>query len=107
MKRKIVRPRPSAAENATPQRLAFRPGAPHICRYAANLSPEEYAAIAGILRDMVAADRFPLSPRVRGWRAILEKLEPPKPRPAPLPPLKTPGEPSMVVARMRGTKRRR
>jgi len=43
----------------------------------------------------------------RFWaKAIPDKLEPPKPRPA-LPPLKPPGEPSMVVARMRGTKRRR
>ena len=69
-----------------------------------NLSPEEYAALAGILRDMIAADRFPLSPRVRSWRAILDKLEPPAPR-IPLPPLKPPREPSMVVARMRGERR--
>ena len=71
-----------------------------------NLSPEDYAAIAALLRDTIAADRFPLSPRVRGWRAILHKIEPPAPR-RELPPLKPPGEPSMVVARMRGTKRRR
>jgi hypothetical protein len=44
---------------------------------------------------------------VRGWKAILDKLEPPAPKREPLPPLKPPGEPSMVVARMRGTKRRR
>jgi hypothetical protein len=68
-----------------------------------NLSPEDYAAIAALLRDTIAADRFPLSPRVRSLKAILDKLEPPKPR---LPPLKPPGEPSMVVAGMRGTKRR-
>ena len=39
--------------------------------------------------------------------AILDKLEPPAPKREPLPPLKPPGEPSRVVARMRGTKRRR
>jgi hypothetical protein len=72
-----------------------------------NLPPEEYAAIAGILRGMIAADRFPLSPRVRSWKSILDKLEPPALKREPLPPLKPPGEPSMVVARMRGTKRRR
>jgi len=72
-----------------------------------NLSPEDYAAIAALLRDTIAADRFPFSPRVRAWRSILDKLEPPKPRPAPLPPQKPPGEPSMVVARMRDTKQRR
>jgi hypothetical protein len=40
-------------------------------------------------------------------RLILDKLEPPAPKCEPLPPLKPPGEPSMVVAWMRGTKRRR
>jgi hypothetical protein len=40
---------------------------------------------------------------VRRWKAILGKLEPPAPKREPLPPLKPPGEPSMVVARMRGT----
>jgi hypothetical protein len=71
-----------------------------------DLTPDDRAAIAGILRDMIAADRFPLSPRVRSLKAILDKLEPAKPRPAPLPPLKPPGEPSMVVARTREAKRR-
>jgi hypothetical protein len=71
-----------------------------------DLSTDDKATIATLLRDTIAADRFPLSPRVRSWKAILDKLEPPRPR-VPLPPLKPPGEPSMVVARMRGTKRRR
>jgi len=31
-----------------------------------DLSPEDYAAIAALLRDTIAADRFPLFPRVRG-----------------------------------------
>jgi hypothetical protein len=69
------------------------------------------ACIAALLRDTIAADRFPLSPRVRRWKAILDKLEPPPPKreplPPPLPPLKLAGEPSMVVARMRNPKRRR
>jgi hypothetical protein len=45
-----------------------------------NLSPEDYATIAALLRDTIAADRFPLSPRVRRWKAILDKLEPPAPK---------------------------
>lgn len=72
-----------------------------------NLSPEDYAAIAALLRDTIAADRYQLSPRVRNWKTILAKLEPAAPKSAPLPPLKPRGEPSMVVARMRGTNRRR
>ena len=72
-----------------------------------DLSPEDYAALAALLRDTIKADRFPLSPRIRSLKAILDKLEPPAPKREPLPPLKPPGEPSLVVARMRGTKRRR
>ena len=71
-----------------------------------DLSPEDYAAIATLLRDTIAADRFPLSPRIKRMRSILDKLEPPRPRPAPMPRLKPAGEPSMVLAKMRGGKRR-
>jgi hypothetical protein len=47
-----------------------------------------------------------LSPsRVRRWKAILDKLEPPPPKREPLPPLKPPGEPSMVLAKKRGRRR--
>jgi hypothetical protein len=38
--------------------------------------------LSNLLRETIAADRFPLSPRVRRWRAILDKLEPPAPRAA-------------------------
>jgi hypothetical protein len=48
-----------------------------------NLISEDYSNLAPLLRATIAADRFPLSP------------------------LKPPGEPSMVVARMRDRKRRR
>jgi hypothetical protein len=63
----------------------------------ADLTDADLAAIAKLLRDTIAADRFPLSQRVRRWQAILDKLEPPPPRPE-LPPLKPPGTPSMVLA---------
>jgi hypothetical protein len=71
-----------------------------------DLTDADLATIAKLLRDTIAADRFPLSPRVRRWRVILDKLEPPAPRPELLP-LKPPGEPSMALAKKRGTKRRR
>jgi hypothetical protein len=74
---------------------------------AADLNDDDRAALVSLLRDTIAADRFAHSPRIRRLRAILAKLEPSKPRPAPLPPLKPSGEPSMVVARMRNSKRRR
>ena len=72
-----------------------------------DLSDTDKADLAALLRATIAADRFPLSPRVRRWKAILDKLEPPASKREPLPPLKPSGEPSRVVARMRGTKRRR
>jgi len=69
-----------------------------------DLTPDDLDAIAKLLRETIAADRFPLSPRVRRWRAILDKLEPPPPRPEP-PPLKPPGTPSMLLAKKRGRRR--
>jgi len=59
-----------------------------------DLSPEDRAAIAALLRDAIAADRFPLSARVTRMRAILNKLDPPAPRPAPFPPVKPQRQPS-------------
>jgi hypothetical protein len=41
-----------------------------------ELTDDDLATIAKLLRDTIAADRYPLSPRVRRWRAILDKLEP-------------------------------
>jgi hypothetical protein len=65
----------------------------------ADLTDADKAVIAVMLREAIAADaRFPLSPHIQRLKVILDKLDPP---------LKPPGEPSMVVARMRGTKRQR
>ena len=63
-----------------------------------DLSPEDYAARAALLRDTIKADRFPLSPRIASLRAILDKLDPPEPLPLRHPPLK-PYAPSMFMAR--------
>jgi hypothetical protein len=70
-----------------------------------DLSPEDYAAIAALLRDTIAADRFPMSPRIKRWRAILNKLDPPAPKPAPFPPLKPPGAPSLLRAKKQAWRR--
>jgi len=45
----------------------------------------------------IAADRFPLSPRIRTLKRILDKLAPPPPSPEPLLPPKPPGEPSLAL----------
>src|SRR5947207_1372995 len=49
-----------------------------------ELDEGEKAALIAELKRIIAADPFPMSPRVRQLRAILEKLEPPAARPRPL-----------------------
>jgi hypothetical protein len=41
-----------------------------------DLTDEEAAALARLLRGTIDADRYPLSPRVKTWQAIPEKIEP-------------------------------
>jgi hypothetical protein len=68
--------------------LAFEAFLAHISAMQPTLSPEDYPAITALLRKTIAADRFQLSRRVLGWRTILDKLEPFRLKPAPLPPPK-------------------
>jgi hypothetical protein len=42
-----------------------------------------------------------MSPRIKRWRAILNKLDPPAPKPAPFPPLKPSGTPSVLMMKKR------
>ena len=56
--------------------------------YLLPLVDDEKTALAALLKRTIDADRYPLSPRIGQLRGILAKLEPPKPAPAPLPPLK-------------------
>jgi hypothetical protein len=59
-----------------------------------ELDEGEKAALVELLKRTIAADPFPMSPRVRQLRAILEKLEPqpyPAPKPAPKPAAHTAG----------------
>jgi len=70
-----------------------------------DLSPEDRAAIAALLRDTIAADKYHLfSPRIQRLREILHKFEPPEPKPPRFPPL-WPYAPSMLMARKRARRR--
>ena len=51
-----------------------------------DLSDEETAALAALLRRTIADDRYPLSPRIRMLQGILDRIEPPPAREK-LPPL--------------------
>jgi hypothetical protein len=72
-----------------------------------DLSPEEYAEVVRLVRSAIDGDRYPLSARVRKLRSILDKLEPPAPKPIPFPPPKPAGTPSLVYAKLRGGRGRR
>jgi hypothetical protein len=55
----------------------------------ADLAPEDRAAIADLLRDRIAADKYHLfSPRIQRLREILHKLGPPGRKPFRFPPLR-------------------
>jgi hypothetical protein len=69
-----------------------------------DLTDDDKASIAELLHETIERSRRLLSPRVRNYRAILVKLDPPVPRPEPIPAPKLPGERSMALA---AKKRRR
>lgn len=66
-----------------------------------DLSAEESAALAALLRRAIADDRYPLSPRIRTLQAILDRIEPPAAR-EPLPPRKHYEPPRAGARRRRG-----
>jgi hypothetical protein len=59
-----------------------------------ELTDDEALALAQLLRRTIEDDRYPMSPRLPPLKAILGKLDPPKPRPAIPPPLKGRAAPS-------------
>jgi hypothetical protein len=60
-----------------------------------------------MLRERVAADRFPLSPRVSRLKAIVAQLDPSAEKPAvtPYPAPRPSGEPSLLLTRKKGRRR--
>lgn len=65
-----------------------------------ELTDDDKAILATLLREAIERDRFPLSPRVRSFKAILAKLDP-RPPVDTLPAPKPPGERSMALTRKR------
>ena len=80
-------------------------GVPSTCYHytimAVDLAPADRAALVALLKETIAADRFPVSPRIRTLKRILDKLEPPSQAGEPPPAPKPPGERSAVLARKR------
>jgi len=50
-----------------------------------DLTDDETESLTRLLRHAIDDDRYPLSPRVQTWQAILGKIHP-EPRREPLPP---------------------
>jgi hypothetical protein len=65
-----------------------------------DLTYDDKAILAELLRETIARDRFPLSPKVRSLRAILDKIDP-RPAVETLPAPKPPGERSMALTKKR------
>ena len=66
-----------------------------------QLTDDDKVILAALLREAIERDRFPMSPRVRGFKAILAKLSLPVPQSEPLPAPKPPGERRMALTRRR------
>jgi hypothetical protein len=64
-----------------------------------DLDDDERATLVAVLREVIERDRSFMSLRVKRLQAILDKLEPPPPRPEPYRPPKPSGTPSAVLAR--------
>ena len=67
-----------------------------------TLTAEERAALIGLLRRALDEARYPFSRRYDPLKAILAKLDPPAPKPEPLPPLR----PGMGPTHGQGRRRR-
>jgi hypothetical protein len=72
-----------------------------------ELTEEERQEVARLLRQAIDGDRYPLSPRVRRWKAMLATIEPPVARPIPFPAPRPSAEPSFLYRKMKGGGRRR
>jgi hypothetical protein len=66
-----------------------------------DLSDDDKAILAELLRDTIAADRFPLSPRIRRLKAILDKLRAAGAASGANTGAEPPGERSMVLTKKR------
>jgi hypothetical protein len=66
-----------------------------------DLSDDEAAALAQLLRRTINDDPYPLSPRLAPLKAILAKLNPPEPPSGSTPPLQARGAPSSEGRRRR------
>jgi hypothetical protein len=87
------------------RRLDSPEGCAYIDRMNLDLTDAETTALRTLLRQTIDGDRYPLSPRLRPYKAILAKIDPTTVRPAP-PPL-APAKPYVPSSVMQKKNRRR
>ena len=93
------RPRRERGAQGHRRRLTLASFPSHNSAMTPDLTEDDKAALVELLKETIATDRFPLSPRVRSFKAILAKLALPALAPELYPPPKSPGQPSTVLAK--------
>lgn len=70
---------------------------------APDLTDEEQAAVVTALRQLIDADKFQFSPRLKPFKSALAKFDPPKPKTPPPAPIA--GASEAAIRRRRRAKR--
>jgi len=71
-----------------------------------NLTDQDRAEIARIMRDAIEANRYPFSPKVRRLKELLARIDPtPDPNVRPYPAPKPAGAPSLLLSRKKSRRR--
>jgi len=71
-----------------------------------DLTDQDRADLARILHELIEADRYPFSPKVRRWKELLAKLDPaPASSVTPYPAPKRAGVPSLSLSRKKQRRR--
>jgi hypothetical protein len=74
-----------------------------------DFTEEERAELVRVVRTAIDGDKYLMSPRVRRLKSILAKIDPASAKPvvAHHPPPRPSREPSLLYAKLRGSRRRR
>jgi hypothetical protein len=91
--------RPKTPYRATQEELAAIDEA--LSEQHPGLTQAEWSALVELLRQTIAADRYPLSARTKMLKSIMAKIEVPAPKPDPFPSPKAPGERSTALHKKR------
>ena len=72
-----------------------------------EFTDEDYSDLAALVREAIEAEPNRIGPRISMLKRLLAKLEPEVEKPAPYPPPMPSAQPSLLYAKLRGSRRRR